>query len=97
MLPFLQTRSALIAYGVHLLHVHRGAEVRALATRVDGEVDADLQRRIHGLQALSAATTTAGALRDAHPCRRGRRTERRDDREGAGSGRTHLTAEVVGR
>jgi signal transduction histidine kinase len=65
--PLLAVALALGSYSVFQVHRQRSTEVRTLAARLAAEVDADLQRRLHGLQALSVSISRShpgGSLRD---------------------------------
>ncbi len=65
--PLLAVALALGSYSVFQVHRQRSTEVRTLAARLAADIDADLQRRLHGLQALSVSISRshpAGSLRD---------------------------------
>lgn len=67
--PLLVVALALGGYALYQVHQQRRAEVQTMAARLAADVDADLQRRLHGLQALAvsiAQSHPGGSLRDWH-------------------------------
>jgi signal transduction histidine kinase len=65
--PLLAVALTLGSYSVYQVHQQRRTEVRTMAARLAADVDADLQRRLHGLQALAVSISQShpgGSLRD---------------------------------
>lgn len=65
--PLLAVALALGSYSVYQVHQQRRTEVRTMAVRLAADIDADLQRRLHGLQALAVSISQShpgGSLRD---------------------------------
>lgn len=65
--PLLLVALALGSYALYQVHQQRRVEVRTVAARLAADVDADLQRRLHGLQALAvsiAQSHPGGSLQD---------------------------------
>lgn len=65
--PLLVLTLVLGGYSLYQVHQQRSTEVRTMAARLAADVDADLQRRLHGLQALAVSISRShpgGSVRD---------------------------------